>query len=80
MTHEEHMAIKTEIINECRNIFVQIDDCNDIQRETNKKLANDDKRIDKLVDRMNLWNKLLWTITTTSIGALVTSLLQLILK
>lgn len=80
MTHDEVVLLKKEIIGECKNIFVQIDDCNDIQQETNKKFANDDKRIDKLVDRMNLWNKLLWTITTTSIGALVTSLLQLILK
>lgn len=60
--------------------FVHIDDCNDTQERINKKFANDDKRIEILSHRMNIWNKLLWTIATTSVGALVTSFLQLILK
>lgn len=80
MTHEEIVAIKKEIMNDCKQIFVLSDTCDEIQRETNKKFANDDKRIDKLMDRMNLWNKLLWTIATASVGALVTSFLQLVLK
>ena len=37
MTHEEVTAIKTEIIAECKNIFVQIDDCNTAQAENQKK-------------------------------------------
>lgn len=80
LTHEEVSAIKKEIINDCKQIFVLSETCDEIQRETNKKLANDDKRIDRLVDKVNLWNKLLWTIATTSVGALVTSIFQLILK
>lgn len=60
--------------------YVHVDDCNDIQEKTNKKFANDDKRIEILSHRMNVWNKLLWTIATTSVGALVTSIFQLILK
>lgn len=49
MTHEEVTAIKTEIIAECKNIFVQIDDCNTTQAANNKRFANDDKRIDKIL-------------------------------
>ena len=49
-------------------------------QNVSKKLANDDKRIDKLFDRLNLWNKLLWAIASASIGALVVSFLELILK
>lgn len=49
MTHEEVTAIKTEIIAECKNIFVQIDDCNTAQAENQKKFANDDKRIDRIL-------------------------------
>ena len=49
MTHEEVTAIKTEIIAECKNIFVQIDDCNTVQAENQKKFANDDKRIDVIL-------------------------------
>lgn len=46
MTHEEITAIKKEVIAECENIFVKIDDCNTVQAENQKKFANDDKRID----------------------------------
>lgn len=46
LTHEEIMAIKKEVILECKNIFVQIDDCNEKQSQINSKFANDDKRID----------------------------------
>lgn len=80
LTHEEMTIIKNEIINDCKQIFVLSDDCDEIQRSTARKFANDDKRIERLMDRMNIWNKLLWTIATTSVGALVTSFLQLILK
>lgn len=80
LTHEEMTNIKKEIINDCKQIFVLSDECDEIQRSTARKFANDDKRIEKLMDRMNIWNKLLWTIATTSVGALVTSFLQLILK
>ena len=59
---------------------MKIDDCNEKQEKVNAKFANDDKRIDKLIDRLNLWNKLLWAITSASIGALVVSLFELILK
>lgn len=76
ITHEDMKEIKKELDER----YVQQVDCDDIQRETNKKFANDDKRIDLLSHRMNVWNKLLWTIASTSIGALITSVLQLILK
>lgn len=76
ITHEDFQEIKKVLDDR----YVLQGDCDDIQRETNKKFANDDKRIDLLSHRMNVWNKLLWTIATTSIGALVTSVLQLILK
>lgn len=76
ITREDMKEIKKELDER----YVQQIDCDDIQRETNNKFANDDKRIDLLSHRMNVWNKLLWTIATTSIGALVTSVLQLILK
>lgn len=76
ISHEDFEIIKTEFDNR----YVQQGDCDDIQHEMNKKFANDDKRIDKLVYRMDIWNKLLWTIATTSVGALMTSILQLVLK
>lgn len=78
------MAITHEDIQEIKKVlddrYVLQSDCDETQEKMNKKFANDDKRIDLLSHRMNVWNKLLWTIATTSVGALVTSVFQLILK
>ena len=60
--------------------YVLQSECNDKQESVNKKFANDDKRIDKLIDRMEIWNRLFWVIASSSIGALIVSLAELILK
>lgn len=80
LEHSEVQAIKKEILEEADERYVHIGDCNDKQEAVNKKFANDDKRIDKLIDRMEIWNKLFWVIASSSIGALVMSVLELILK
>ena len=80
LTHDEATAIKNEVIAECKNIFVQIDDCNDKQERVNSRLANDDKRIEKLIDKLETWGKLLWVIASASLGALVVAFFELILK
>lgn len=78
------MAITHEDIQELKSVFddryVLQTTCDETQEKMNKKFANDDKRIELLSHRMNVWNKLLWTIATTSVGAFVTALLQLIFK
>ena len=80
LTHDEATAIKNEVIAECKNIFVQIDDCNDKQERVNSRFANDDKRIEKLIDKLETWGKLLWVIASASLGALVVAFFELILK
>lgn len=78
------MSVTHEDIQELKAVFddryVLQSDCATTQENVSKKLANDDKRIDKLFDRLNLWDKLLWVITSASIGALVVAFLELILK
>jgi hypothetical protein len=80
----DNVAVTHEDIQELKTVFddryVLQSDCATTQENVSKKLANDDKRIDKLFDRLNLWNKLLWAIASASIGALVVSFLELILK
>lgn len=68
------------IIEELDERYVKQRDCEEKQEQVNKKFANDDKRIDKLIDRMEIWNKLFWIIASSTIGALVMSILELILK
>lgn len=80
LEHNEVQAIKKEILDEADERYVHIGDCNDKQEAVNQKFANDDKRIDKLIDRMEIWNRLFWVIASSSIGALIVSLAELILK
>lgn len=83
MTHEEITAIKKEIIAECKNIFVQIDDCNTVQAENQKLFANDDKRIDRILllqenttKSLQKNNWLTTAILTVIIGIVVTMILK----
>ena len=71
LTHEEITDIKKEVIAECKNIFVQIDDCNDRQGEINKKLANDDKRIELLIHQQTINNWLTGAIASGIIALLI---------
>lgn len=78
------VALEHEDITELKKVFddryVLQSDCNDKQNANNKRFANDDKRIEKLIDRFNTWDKLLWIIASASIGALVVAFFELILK
>lgn len=80
MTLEELDIIKEHILADADNRYVHIEDCNEKQENINNKLANDDKRIDLLIAKFNVLEKLLWAIASASIGALVTSILELIMK
>lgn len=80
LTHDEITAIKNEVIAECKNIFVQIDDCSDKQEKVNSKLANDDVRIKLFEQKMKSWEWMFKLIATGTVGTLVTSILSLILK
>lgn len=83
ITHEEITAIKKEVIAECKNIFVQIDDCNTVQSENNKRFANDDKRIDRILLLQENTTKSLqknnW-LTTAILGVIISAVIGMILK
>lgn len=76
ITHEDVQELKTVFDDR----YVLQSDCDSTQREVSKKFASDDKRIDTLIGRRNLWNKLLWAIASASIGSLVVAFFELILK
>ena len=81
------MAITHEDINELRKVFdreyVRITECNEIQDSNNKKFANDDKRIDRIMylqeDTNSKLTKNNW-LTITILGIIITSVLTMILK
>lgn len=80
MTLEEMDIIKEHIFADADNRYVLIEDCATKQETVNKRFANDDKRIDLLIAKINIWEKLLWAIASASVGALVVSVFELILK
>jgi hypothetical protein len=80
MTLEELDTIKQYVFADADNRYVHIDDCTTKQENISKKLANDDKRIDLIITKINIWEKLLWAIASASVGALVVSVFELILK
>lgn len=83
LTHDEITAIKKEVIAECKNIFVQIDDCNDKQTKVNEKFANDDKRIDRMLILQENTTKSLqknnW-LTTAILSVIIGIVVTMILK
>ena len=78
------MAISMEDMNVLKREFddryVMQADCNDRQENINRKLANDDKRIEIVMHDFATIKKLMWTVATASIGSLVTALFELILR
>lgn len=76
LTRDDFKEIKKELDDR----YVLQSDCNDKQEAVNNKLANDDKRIDKLLNRFDTVSKLLWVIASSVIGALVLELFGLIFK
>ena len=49
LTHEEIQQLKKEIFAEADEKYVAIENCNTIQSENNKRFANDDKRIERIL-------------------------------
>lgn len=76
LTRDDFKEIKKELDDR----YVLQSDCNDKQEAFNNKLANDDKRIDKLLDRFDTVSKLLWVIASAVISALVLELFGLVFK
>ena len=79
LTHEDMQEIK-KILDDR---YVQIVDCDNTQNEMNKKFANDDKRIDRIMylqeDANNKLTKNNWLTTailTVIIGIVVTMILK----
>ena len=83
LTHEEIQELKREIFAEADEKYVAIDDCNTVQSENQKRFANDDKRIDRIMylqeDTNSKLTKNNW-LTITILGVIITSVITMILK
>lgn len=79
ITHEDMQEIK-KILDDR---YVQIVDCDTTQNEMNKKFANDDKRIDRIMflqeDTNSKLTKNNW-LTVTILGVILSAVLGMILK
>jgi hypothetical protein len=80
MEHNEYVALEQQLQTHFDERYVMQTDCSNRQEEMNKRFANDDKRIDLMLQKWNIIEKLLWAVVTTTIGILAASIFGLILK
>lgn len=59
--------------------YVRQATCDERHRAVSNKFASDDKRIELLLQRLTSYDKLLWIITTSVVGTLVTSVVSIII-
>lgn len=70
----------TTIKNELDDRYVLRSNCNDIQDKINKKFSNDDKRIEIISHDFKTIKWLVTTVAASSIGALIVSIFDVLLK
>ncbi len=76
LNHDDIMELKRVFDDR----YVLRSECNDKQENVNKKLYKDDKRIELLIHDFKVIKWLITTVAASSIGALVISFFELILK
>lgn len=60
--------------------YVMQKDCNDTQEKINKRFAADDKRIEIIAHDFKIIKWLVSTVAASSIGALIVSIFEIILR
>lgn len=60
--------------------YVKKDDCNDNMSKVDAKFSNDDTRIKLFEQKLGQWEKLFGIIATATVGQLIATVLQLIMK
>lgn len=60
--------------------YVKQSTCNQTHKEIAGKLANDDKRIEVVITKLSVAEKLMWTIATATIGSLIATVFGIIFK
>lgn len=78
--YEERKSIREEILEITDERYVHINDCTETQNQNSKRFAKDDKRIEIISHDFDVIKKLMWAVATSSIGALVVAVFELILK
>ena len=76
MEHDEVMRLQDVFDDR----YVLKDDCVERQETVNKKFANDDKRIELLIQKWSTLEKLVGIIATATVGTLITTIVQSLVK
>lgn len=76
MEHDEVMRLQDVFDDR----YVLKDDCVERQETVNKKFANDDKRIELLIQKWSTLEKLVGIIATATVGTLITTIVQSFVK
>ena len=78
--HYKIQTFKDEIFAEADKRYVLNEKCEEKQELINKKLSNDDKRIEIISHDFSIIKKLMWAVASASIGSLITAIFELIIK
>lgn len=76
MTMEE----KQELEDFCNARYVRKDDCIERKEHMEKKLANDDKRIEMIAKDVGAFKRFMWVLVAEGAAALVAMLINIIIQ
>lgn len=76
MTFEE----KQELQSFCDERYVRKDDCVERKEHVEKKLANDDKRIEMIAKDVGAFKRFMWVLVAEGAAALIAMLINIIIQ
>lgn len=80
MDRTEEERIQQWVKDYAKSNLVYKDDCNDNMAAVDKKFSNDDTRIRLFEQKLGHWEKLFGVIATATVGQLIATVMQFILK
>lgn len=80
MDRNEEERIQQWVKDYAKSNLVYKDDCNTNMAAVDKKFSNDDTRIRLFEQKLSHWEKLFGVIATATVGQLIATVMQLVLK
>lgn len=80
MEHNEYVALEQQLQTHFDERYVLQNDCNQRQKVLTDEQNKMETQIQLMLQKWNIIEKLLWAVVTTTVGILVSSIINLIIK
>lgn len=80
MEHNEYVALEQQLQTHFDERYVLQNDCNQRQKVLTDAQNKMETQIQLMLQKWNIIEKLLWAVVTTTVGILVSSIINLIVK